>query len=77
MDRSIPVKLNYLIARKYGEQGLPDDTVQLTFKGTAGQSFGAFNHRGVSLTLVGDANDYAGKGMFGGRICDHPIGYQG
>ncbi len=68
INRSIPVKLNYFIARKYGEQGLPDDTVQITFQGTAGQSFGAFNHRGLSLALFGDANDYTGKGMFGGRI---------
>ncbi len=68
IHRSIPVKLNYFIARKYGEQGLPDDTLRLTFQGTAGQSFGAFNHRGLSLTLLGDANDYTGKGMYGGRI---------
>ncbi len=72
VDRSIPVAVNYLIAQKYGEQGLPDDTIQLTFQGTAGQSFGAFNHRGLSLTLVGDANDYAGKGMFGGRMAIIP-----
>ncbi|MGE5750663.1 MAG: glutamate synthase-related protein, partial [Nitrospirota bacterium] len=72
IHRSIPVKLNYFIARKYGEQGLPDDTVQLTFKGTAGQSFGAFNHRGLSLTLIGDANDYTCKGMYGGRIAIIP-----
>lgn len=68
IDRSIPVTVNYQIARKYGEQGLPEDTLRLTFTGTAGQSFGAFNHRGVWLTLLGDANDYTGKGMFGGRI---------
>ncbi len=72
IHRSIPVKLNYFIARKYGEQGLPDDTVQITFKGTAGQSFGAFNHRGLSLTLFGDANDYTCKGMYGGRIAIIP-----
>jgi glutamate synthase (NADPH/NADH) large chain len=72
IHRSIPVKLNYFIARKYGEQGLPDDTVRITFKGTAGQSFGAFNHRGLSLTLAGDANDYACKGMYGGRIAIIP-----
>ena len=68
VDRSIPVRLNYLIACDFGDRGLPEDTLQLRFLGTAGQSFGAFNHRGLSLTLVGDANDYAGKGMFGGRI---------
>ncbi len=68
IDRSIPAKINYAIARKYRDQGLPPDTIRLTFGGTAGQSFGAFNHCGVSLTLIGDANDYVGKGMFGGRI---------
>ena len=68
VDRSIPARLNYLIAKQYGDKGLPDDTLQLRFVGTAGQSFGAFNHRGLCLTLLGDANDYAGKGMFGGRI---------
>ncbi len=68
VDRTIPARLSYLIAKQYGDQGLPDDTLQLRFVGTAGQSFGAFNHNGLSLTLLGDANDYAGKGMFGGRI---------
>jgi glutamate synthase domain-containing protein 2/glutamate synthase domain-containing protein 1/glutamate synthase domain-containing protein 3 len=72
IHRSVPVKLSYVIARRYGEQGLPDDTLRLTFRGTAGQSFGAFNHRGLSLTLFGDANDYTGKGMFGGRIAIIP-----
>ncbi len=67
-DRSVPVRLNYYIALKYGDGGLPEDTINITFRGTAGQSFGAFNHRGVSLTLMGDANDYVGKGMYGGRI---------
>jgi glutamate synthase (NADPH/NADH) large chain len=68
IHRSIPVKLSYHVAVKYRENGLPPDTIKLTFSGTAGQSFGAFNHRGLSLTLLGDANDYVGKGMFGGRI---------
>jgi glutamate synthase (NADPH/NADH) large chain len=62
------VKLNYYLAQRYRDEGLPPDTLRLTFRGTAGQSFGAFNHKGLSLTLIGDANDYAGKGMFGGRI---------
>jgi glutamate synthase (NADPH/NADH) large chain len=73
VDRSIPVKLNYHIALRYKDTGLPPDTLRLTFKGTAGQSFGAFNHKGLSLTLIGDANDYAGKGMFGGRIIIRPL----
>jgi glutamate synthase (NADPH/NADH) large chain len=71
-DRSIPITLNYHIARKYRDAGLPADTIRLTFRGTAGQSFGAFNHRGLSITLVGEANDYAAKGMFGGRIVIRP-----
>ncbi len=72
IHRSVPARLSYEIARKYGETGLPDDTLRLKFQGTAGQSFGAFNHRGLTLTLFGDANDYAGKGMFGGRIAILP-----
>ncbi|OGW27453.1 MAG: glutamate synthase subunit alpha [Nitrospirae bacterium GWC2_57_13] len=68
IDRSIPAKLNYYIAKKYRDAGLPPNTITLRFRGTAGQSFGAFNHRGLSLFLTGDANDYAGKGMFGGMI---------
>jgi glutamate synthase (NADPH) large chain len=72
INRSIPVRLNYHIALKYQDQGLPEDTIRLKFKGTAGQSFGAFNHRGLSLTLVGEANDYAAKGMYGGRIIIRP-----
>src|SRR5208283_5365268 len=73
LDRSIPVKLNYYISLKYRDAGLPPDTLTLTFRGTAGQSFGAFNHKGISLTLVGDANDYVGKGMFGGRVVIKPV----
>ncbi|WP_333784349.1 glutamate synthase large subunit [Thermocrinis sp.] len=72
IDRSIPTRLAYYIAVKYRDEGLPEDTINLTFFGTAGQSFGAFNHRGMSLTLVGDANDYVGKGMYGGRIVIKP-----
>jgi glutamate synthase (NADPH) large chain len=72
VDRSIPVRLNYHIALRYKDRGLPPDTIRLTFRGTAGQSFGAFNHRGLSLTLIGDANDYVGKGMFGGQIIIRP-----
>lgn len=72
VDRSIPVSLNYHIALRYLDKGLPEDTLRLTFRGTAGQSFGAFTHRGLSLTLIGDANDYVGKGMYGGRIVIKP-----
>jgi glutamate synthase (ferredoxin) len=60
------------ITRKYGAAGLPEDTVQLRFNGSAGQSFGAFVPRGMTLTLVGDANDYVGKGLSGGKLIIHP-----
>ncbi|HET8550744.1 MAG TPA: glutamate synthase subunit alpha, partial [Bryobacteraceae bacterium] len=56
------------IARKYGSEGLPDETIKFRFTGSAGQSFGAFLARGVTLTLEGDANDYVGKGLSGGRL---------
>ena len=56
------------IARKYGVRGLPDDTIRYTFKGSAGQSFGAFLAAGVSFRLEGDSNDYFAKGLGGGRI---------
>ena len=72
IDRSIPSELNYHIAIRYRDAGLPPYTLRLTFRGTAGQSFGAFNHKGLSLTLIGDANDYVAKGMFGGRIIIRP-----
>ncbi|MEN3028780.1 MAG: glutamate synthase-related protein, partial [Aquificaceae bacterium] len=72
IDRSVPTRLAYHIAVRYRDEGLPEDTINLIFRGTAGQSFGAFNHRGMSLTLIGDANDYVGKGMFGGRIVIKP-----
>jgi len=74
INRSIPVRLNYHIARMYGEDGLPPDTLTLIFKGTAGQSFGAFNHKGLTLVLIGEANDYVGKGMHGGKIVIRPDG---
>ena len=60
------------ITRKWGSAGLPDDTIRIRFNGSAGQSFGAFMPRGMSFTLVGDANDYVGKGLSGGRIVVHP-----
>ncbi|MFO0964089.1 MAG: glutamate synthase large subunit [Gemmataceae bacterium] len=60
------------ITRRYGREGLPDDTIQLHFKGSAGQSFGAFVPRGMTLILEGDANDYVGKGLSGGKIIAYP-----
>jgi len=60
------------IARRYGSAGLADDTIRFYFTGSAGQSFGAFLAKGVTLTLEGDANDYVGKGLSGGRIIIYP-----
>ncbi len=76
VDRSVPARLAYHIAVRYRDQGLSEDTIQIIFRGTAGQSFGAFNHKGMSLTLIGDANDYVGKGMHGGRIVIKPEGIE-
>ena len=60
--------LSGVIAKKYGEAGLPDGTIKIKFKGSAGQSFGAFAVRGLDIRLEGEANDYFGKGLSGGRI---------
>src|SRR5207248_9783052 len=59
-------------AKNYGHDGLPDDTVHVKFKGTAGQSFGAWLTTGVTCELEGETNDYAGKGLSGGRIIVYP-----
>jgi len=67
-DRSAGAMLSGVIARKYGQEGLPEDTIRCCFKGSAGQSFGAFLVRGVTFRLEGDANDYLGKGLSGGKI---------
>ena len=68
INRTVGTMLSGEVARRYGHGGLPPDTISVRFTGTAGQSFGAFLARGVSLELVGDANDYVGKGLSGGRI---------
>jgi glutamate synthase (ferredoxin) len=60
------------VTRRYGANGLPEDTIKLNFQGSAGQSFGAFIPKGMTLTLEGDANDYCGKGLSGGRIIVYP-----
>src|SRR5262249_51043143 len=60
------------LTRRHGPKGLPEDTIKLNFKGSAGQSFGAFVPRGMTLTLEGDANDYLGKGLSGGTIIVYP-----
>ncbi|WP_416898775.1 MAG: glutamate synthase large subunit [Minwuia sp.] len=71
-DRTTGAMLSGRVARKYGHAGLPEDTINFRFTGTAGQSFGAFLARGVSFELKGDANDYVGKGLSGGRIAIYP-----
>ncbi len=72
VHRTVGAMLSGEIARKYGSAGLPDDTIRFQFTGSAGQSFGAFLARGVTLTLEGDANDYVGKGLSGGRLVIYP-----
>lgn len=67
-DRSVGAMLSSRIAKKYGNAGLPEDTVKVNFKGVAGQSFGAFLAAGVTFNLEGEANDYVGKGLSGGKI---------
>ncbi|MBO6144029.1 MAG: glutamate synthase large subunit [Prevotella sp.] len=67
-DRAVTTMLSGLIAKQYGEAGLPDGTINIKFKGSAGQSFGAFAVRGLNLKLEGECNDYFGKGLSGGRI---------
>jgi glutamate synthase domain-containing protein 2/glutamate synthase domain-containing protein 1/glutamate synthase domain-containing protein 3 len=71
-DRSIGARVAGNIARKYGDAGLADGTINLSFSGSAGQSFGAFNISGLRLNLIGEANDYVGKGMSGGEIIIRP-----
>lgn len=71
-DRSVGTMLAGTLAKKYGEAGLPDDTINVKFIGSAGQSFGAFLTKGISFKLEGEANDYLGKGLSGGRISVMP-----
>ena len=72
VDRSTGAMLSGDIARKYGHAGLPDGTIDITLTGTAGQSFGAWVAAGVTLNLIGEANDYVGKGLSGGRLIIRP-----
>jgi glutamate synthase (NADPH/NADH) large chain len=72
VNRTVGTMLGSLVTRRYGAAGLPDDTIDLTFTGSAGQSFGAFLPPGVTLRLLGDANDHVGKGLSGGRIVVRP-----
>jgi glutamate synthase domain-containing protein 3 len=71
-NRTVGTMLSSEIARRYGLAGLPDDTIRIKFEGSAGQSFGAFLAHGVTLTLEGDANDYVGKGLSGGKLIIYP-----
>ncbi|MBL8189842.1 MAG: glutamate synthase subunit alpha, partial [Acidobacteria bacterium] len=71
-NRTVGTILGSEVTRAYGAGGLMDDTIQLHFTGSAGQSFGAFVPRGVTLTLEGDSNDYLGKGLSGGKIIVYP-----
>ncbi|MES2964379.1 MAG: glutamate synthase subunit alpha, partial [Bdellovibrionota bacterium] len=71
-DHTIGTKLSSEIARRYGSRGLPDESIVLDLDGTCGQSLGAFLSRGITLRLHGDANDYVGKGLSGGRIVVNP-----
>jgi glutamate synthase domain-containing protein 3 len=70
--RTVGTILSHRLSQRYGEQGLPDDTIRIRFHGSAGQSFGAFLARGITLELEGDANDYVGKGLSGGRVIVYP-----
>ena len=72
IHRSVGAMLSGEIARRYGSAGLPDDTIRVQLAGSAGQSLGAFLAKGVTLTLEGEANDYVGKGLSGGRIVVYP-----
>jgi glutamate synthase (NADPH/NADH) large chain len=71
-DRACGAMLSGEVAKRFGHEGLPDGTIHVRFTGTAGQSFGAWLARGVTFELEGDANDYVGKGLSGGRLIIHP-----
>jgi glutamate synthase domain-containing protein 3 len=72
VHRTVGAMLSGEVARRYGSEGLPEDTIQCRFTGSAGQSFGAFLAKGITLRLEGEANDYVGKGLSGGRIVIFP-----
>ncbi len=72
VNRTVGTMLGHELTRRYGSAGLPDDTIQLHFTGSAGQSFGAFVPKGITLTLEGDSNDYLGKGLSGGKLVVYP-----
>jgi glutamate synthase (NADPH) large chain len=72
VNRTVGTMLGYELTRRWGGEGLPDDTIDVTLTGSAGQSFGAFLPKGITLRLVGDTNDYFGKGLSGGRLTLRP-----
>ena len=72
VNRTVGTTLGYEVTSRWGAEGLPDDTIKVRFSGSAGQSFGAFLTRGNTFTLEGDANDYWGKGLSGGRLIVYP-----
>jgi glutamate synthase (NADPH/NADH) large chain len=72
VNRTVGTMLGYEVTKRWGGEGLPDDTIHVRFRGSAGQSFGAFLPHGITLRLAGDANDYLGKGLSGGRIIVAP-----
>ncbi|HXH20692.1 MAG TPA: glutamate synthase large subunit [Dehalococcoidia bacterium] len=72
-NRAVGAMLSYEISKRYGEEGLPDDTIHINFRGSAGQSFAAFLAKGVTMTVEGDANDYFCKGLSGGRVIIKPM----
>ncbi|TDZ94610.1 Glutamate synthase [NADPH] large chain [Mycobacteroides salmoniphilum] len=72
VNRTVGTMLGHEVTKAYGGEGLPDDTIDITFTGSAGNSFGAFVPRGITLRLFGDANDYVGKGLSGGHIAVRP-----
>jgi glutamate synthase (NADPH/NADH) len=71
-DRTVGTTLSYHVSKKFGEIGLPDDTIRIILKGSAGQSLGAFLAPGITIELEGDANDYVGKGLSGGQLIVYP-----
>ena len=72
VNRTVGTLLGYELTSRWGGAGLPDDTIRITFRGSAGQSFAAFVPPGISMRIIGDANDYFGKGLSGGKLVIHP-----
>jgi glutamate synthase (NADPH) large chain len=72
VNRTVGTMLGHEVTKRWGDEGLPDNTIDVTFTGSAGQSFGAFVPNGITMRLVGDANDYVGKGLSGGRLIARP-----